>query len=599
MHPSSDLCIAFSEEVCGNTEYIECGEYTPSSDREILFQYDPEAAEMLADEFLEKGAVSQVRLKGCPSQVESSDDPDVRLAMLVISSNQYNFEGLQIPVGSNWNTELLEQLLVGYDDREVVTFLKYGWPVDRDHTIPIPDTWCGNHRGALDFPETIDEFIQDGLENGYISGPYDVSPFGNDFVTSPLNTRSKRSTNQRRILMDLSWTMIKRIKKLGRGCLMFKRDLSKSFYQLPLCPSSYRLIGFIWRGKFYFKKVMPMGLTTACLAMQRTTLAIRYILNSMGYFLCPYVDDLGGCEKPDIAWRAYLSLGRVLRDVGARESPEKAVQPTTNMEFLGNNLNSRDLTISVTSSRLSELGQQLEEWHGRRHASRQQLESIIGKLQFCCNCVRSGRLFLNRLLNFLRQMKRGPRYRIPLQAHADLQWWRVYLPQFPSSSLMWFEQFQDPDAIVASDACLEGAGGVWFLGKQFYRCTFPDVIKEGANICYLELWAIILMLKIWHTDLKNKAVVINCDNMAVVELINSGRARDVQMQQGLREVCFLAATGHFELFASHISGKTNRIPDLLSRWTMGEQYRRQFRELNLGFNRRTVRRSLFEYSHPW
>lgn len=632
--PSVDACLYSADVVCSDSEYVECEVYTPASEQEILFQYDPDAVAVFPSSDEGPGVTADGAGVAFPDRSYipvgdgSQNSYDVRLAWLVMESGSYNFEGLRIPVRSNWNTELLAQLLMGYEDAAVVDFLRYGWPVDRDPGCPIPDSWCDNHKGARDYPDVIDEFVHDGIREGYISGPHDSSPFGGLFITSPLNSCSKRSSSQRRILMDLSWphdgssvnaglsrswylgdpvelryptvkTMVERIKSLGRGCLMFKRDLSKSFYQLPLCPSAYRLIGFIWRGKFYFKKVMPMGLTTACLAMQRTTLAIRHILNCAGYFLCPYIDDLGGCEEQHKAHMAYQCLGRVLRDVGAKESPEKAVPPTTCMEFLGNNLNSEDLTISVTPERLQELDVQLSEWQERLFVSRRQLESIIGKLQFCCNCVRSGRLFLNRLLNFLRRMERGPKYRVPTQARADLLWWKWYLPEFPSCSLMWLEQFQEPDAVVASDACLIGAGAVWFQGEQFYRCSFPDSIKDGSSICVLELWALILTLKVWHSELRNKAVVVNCDNQAVVELINSGRARDLKMQQGLREVCYLAATGGFEIFASHILGVDNRIPDLLSRWDLGHQYRQQFRDLKLGFTRRPVRRSLFEFSHPW
>lgn len=342
-----------------------------------------------------------------------------------------------------------------------------------------------------------------------------------------------------------------------------------------------------------------MGWTSACLAMQRTTLALQHIHNQMGYYLCPYVDDLGGCEEKQRALQAYEALGRTMRDVGAKESIEKAVPPTTEMEFLGNNLNTIDMTISVTPDRIQELNAELEIWNTNPYVSRTQLESIIGKLQFCCHCVRSGRVFLNRLLNCLRRMRRRVRYRLPPQAAADLQWWRTYLPLFPSRSLMWLEQFQDRDQVLASDACMVGAGGIWKQGKQYYRCLFPDHVLQGASICHLELWALIVALKLWSPQLDGKAIVVQCDNQAVAELINSGRAKDVQLQQGLREVCFLAATGGFEILAEFIPGVDNRIPDLLSRWSLGEKFRAEFRRMTHGYTRRGVRQSLFYYSHDW
>lgn len=605
----------------GNHVYTEVSDCIVQENAELLFQDEVRSDGGLAETVTH----SQQAAEMPRGQVEP--DYDIELCNLILESGQFNYCGNRIPVHSHWNTDLLSQLLTGYHDRAVTEFLKYGWPVDRDPAVPISHEVPKNHKGATLFPEAVCEFINTGLANNYIAGPYDFPAFGHLSVNSPINSRPKRSSTQRRILMDLSWpqdgtsvnaglskdfylqqpmklryptvqTFIQRIKKLGPGCLMYKRDLHKSFYQLPLCPSAYRLIGFSWEGRYYFKKVMPMGLTCACMAMQRTTLALQYIHNQMGYYLCPYVDDLGGCETPEVAWAAYEALGRTMRDVGAQESPEKAVPPTPVMEFLGNNLNTLELTISVTAQRVDELKVELEEWESRPTTTRKQLESIIGKLQFCCNCVRSGRVFLNRLLNFLRCMSRRTAYRIPAEARADLKWWKTYLPQFPAKSLMWLEQFQ-VDEILASDASLKGAGGTWNEGKQYYRCVFPEFILEDSSICHLELWALLIGLKIWHTELQGKAITLHCDNQAVAELINTGRARDEKLQKGLRELCYLAATGGFEVLGKFIPGCTNRLPDLLSRWHMGEDYRKEFRKLATGFSRRTVRRSMFYYTHDW
>lgn len=341
-----------------------------------------------------------------------------------------------------------------------------------------------------------------------------------------------------------------------------------------------------------------MGLTSACYIMQRITLAFRYMHNMFGFYLCNYVDDLVGSEKEyDTAVDAYNTLGVMFDYLGVQESPEKAVPPTTEMEFLGNLLNSVHMMISVTPDRLQELERELEEWSVTINVTRRQLESIIGKLQFVCNCIRAGRLFLNRLLNFLRGTIRGRQYTMPLQAKKDIEWWRKALEKFPGTSLMWFESFEIPDAIIATDSSLQGAGGV--CGKQFYRIKYPLTFAQGCSIVHLELWALIIGIKIWLEQLKNKKVVVHCDNQAVAQLINSGRARDQILQQGLREVCYLAAVGEFEILAQFIPGVDNRLPDFLSRWSMGNQFRTAFRAAAPGFTRRPVRGSLLHYSHTW
>lgn len=278
------------------------------------------------------------------------------------------------------------------------------------------------------------------------------------------------------------------------------------------------------------------------------------------------------------------------------ESPEKSVKPTEEMEFLGNLLNSRKRTISVTLDRRLELITELENWENKKVVTRRQLESIIGKLQFVCNCVRSGRLFLNRLLNFLRRTKVGERHRLPEQARADLSWWKHCMEIFQGTTMMWYKQFEFPDQKAASDASGDAAAGV--CKEQYYRAKFPEWLKE-KNIAVKELWAIILLLKIWGPELTNLKVVLFCDNQAVADLINTGRARDLDLQDGLREVCYLAAVHELEIFGVFIPGEQNRLPDLASRWWKGPEFRREFRKRAPNHTRRSVRHSLFQCSHDW
>lgn len=198
----------------------------------------------------------------------------------------------------------------------------------------------------------------------------------------------------------------------------------------------------------------------------------------------------------------------------------------------------------------------------------------------------------------------GTRYRIPHQALKDVDWWRMALQVFPGKALMWNEKFQTPDAVVAADACMVGAGGTFTpecseRPVEYYRCRFPAHITEGATIAHLELWALIITLKIWGDKLSGKVVISYCDNEAVANLVNSGKARDAELQKGLREVCYIAAKFGFELQTRFLPGEQNRLPDLLSRWSKGQMYRDQFRKLVPNANRKPVRHSLFYYSHNW
>ena len=61
---------------------------------------------------------------------------DIQCAQIVMNTNKINAVHARIPVRSNWNFELFESLCVTDRDYQVLTFLRYGWPIDRVN-IPV------------------------------------------------------------------------------------------------------------------------------------------------------------------------------------------------------------------------------------------------------------------------------------------------------------------------------------------------------------------------------------------------------------------------------------------------------------------------------
>ena len=82
----------------------------------------------------------------------------------------------------------------------------------------------------------------------------------------------------------------------------------------------------------------------------------------------------------------------------------------------------------------------------------------------------------------------------------------------------------------------------------------------------MEIWAVMVALKLWATRLTGKYFWIHVDNDAVATVLNSGSSRDPELQNALREIAFIAASHQFVIKARHISGISNRVPDWLSRW---------------------------------
>ena len=156
-------------------------------------------------------------------------------------------------------------------------------------------------------------------------GPFKGNTFSCKAFISPLNTRDKKDSNEKPIIVDMSFPkgnsindginkdeyldkqitlkyptvdkLVEIIKLKGKGCMLFKRDLHCFYRQIPVCPKDYKKLGMVFENKWYFDKVLVMGCCSSYIA-QRITNAIGYILKEMSVDTVNYLDDLGGAETP-------------------------------------------------------------------------------------------------------------------------------------------------------------------------------------------------------------------------------------------------------------------------------------------------------------
>ena len=139
-----------------------------------------------------------------------------------------------------------------------------------------------NHKGATNYPDQVDKYIEKEIELGATIGPFECIPFKNTPVAiSPISTREKRVSSDRRIILDCSWpiraslndgidkdsylgqevnlkypTIDKLARKLymmksaehAESIYMYKEDIDRAFRQLKADLRSVPLLGYRWRG---------------------------------------------------------------------------------------------------------------------------------------------------------------------------------------------------------------------------------------------------------------------------------------------------------------------------------------------------------------
>ncbi len=150
------------------------------------------------------------------------------------------------------------------------------------------------------------------------------------------------------------------------------------------------------------------------------------------------------------------------------------------------------LTLSVTPDRMTYILEILEEWLKRNRASKKDVQSLLGKLNFIVSFVRPGRVFMSGMLTFLRSMPDRGVMELSRDFLKDVLWWQMFLPQYNGVSMMAIDNWLEPDEVYASDACLKGCGA-WlnidrhlfvknsFISMLWNFCQSVWLVRSGAR----------------------------------------------------------------------------------------------------------------------
>ena len=120
-----------------------------------------------------------------------------------------------------------------------------------------------------------------------------------------------------------------------------------------------------------------------------------------------------------------------------------------------------------------------------------------------------------------------------------------------------------PDHQIWSDTSGSwGAGAIWLT--HWLQIQWPATL-QSEQIAIKELIPIVLSCTIWGKHWKAMTIQANCDNDAVVSIINSGYSREPFLMHLLRCIFFTSTKFNFTTTAAHIPGRHNTLADAISR----------------------------------
>ena len=440
-------------------------------------------------------------------------------------------------------------------------------------------------------PRIIEEKIDKELSLGRFSGPFQVPPY-TSFIISPLGLREKKTPGEYRVIHNLSHPYdetsvnhnipkesakvqyasitdaISFINSFGPGCYMAKTDIKSAFRIVPVHPDDRHLLGFKWKGRYYFDNCLPMGCSSSCQLFELFSTALHWIvanyLPAVG--VVHVLDDfLFIAENREICQEALKLFEDICLDIGVPLAPEKTMGPSQVLPFVGIQLDTIQMEASLPEDKVEKFSGLIQQFLLRKSVKLVELQSLTGMLNFACGVISPARAFCRRLYDLAIGIRK-PYYRVKLtnEVKLDLSVWEKFLRHYNSKTfLLDYIWLSNEHLQLYTDAASTIGFGGRFGSKWFHGLWHESCLR--MNIALLEFYPICLALHIWGPILQNKCITINCDNIAVVYIINASSSKDKTIMILVRKFVFICMYYNILVRARHLAGVSNEISDMLSR----------------------------------
>ena len=276
--------------------------------------------------------------------------------------------GLQIPVVSKLNHDKWAVYLEKYWDWQLPLLIKYGFPLDFDRNHIVHSERI-NHKSATDYLDHVATYLQDEIANNAMLGPFKNPPPPplQNLHISPFMTRNKSSSANRRVIIVFSWPIghsansgvgsdcylgtdfiptypsvdkiTDEVLKLGKGCKIFKVDISRAFRHVSTDPGDLDLLGLYWEN-YFLDFSLPFEY------------AVHFIMKQEGHSIWNYIDNFLCISLPSKIGKTYTRLQELLSELGLSVSAKKLVPPSTNVTCLGIVVDTTEFTVSIPVEKL-------------------------------------------------------------------------------------------------------------------------------------------------------------------------------------------------------------------------------------------------------
>lgn len=356
------------------------------------------------------------------------------------------------------------------------------------------------------------------------------------------------------------------IRLINKGDFMASVDLRHAYYSVKVADEQQRLLCFTWQDVIYQFTCLPNGISEGPRLFTKLMKPVFATLRKEGYNVTSFIDDTlicsnsySGCIK---AIQATISL---LQKLGFCINVEKSVLiPTQCIEYLGNVINTKLMTVSLPERRLIKIRLGCANLLGQDITSIREVARVIGLLVAAFPAVELGKLHYRKLeagkIATLKQVHGNfdRKLNITADMKLDLSWW---LDNVDRHHRHIFRSGTDID--LFTDASTLGWGG--HLGCLTTSGTWSLDEKE-LHINILELKAILFSLQAFAHELEGRHIKVFCDNTTALTYVNEmGGIKSKPCNDVSSQIWDWCLKHRSWVTCSHIPGKLNTLADLASR----------------------------------
>ena len=483
---------------------------------------------------------------------------------------------------------------------------------------------CANLQSAIDNPSSITSDIAKEITKGRIAGPFTAPPTSN-ILFSPVGAVAKKDVDEYRRIHHLSWPRhtgtsvnasitdidlryatfddaIRMARRLGKGTLFAKLDVKSAFRCIAVHPTDRHLLGIEWMGQFFIDLCLPFGLKSSPAIWERFAALAEWIAtNRYGIRdIVHYVDDylVAGHASTNECKSAIDQLCAIFARLGIPINADKFKAegtPSTIIRFLGICIDSIKQISFLDSDRLLAIRTTLSEWSSRTSCNATELQSLIGTLAFASRVVQSGRPFLRRMIDTLKQPRdaravvpvvgsaianhksahkrhrsRSCRIHLTSEFHSDLRWWSSFINDWNGLSIWYDDIWTDSSTLqLSTDSNRVGFGAAcgssWFYGRWDKQQLAAADRVHTVSVPYLELYALVLSASTWGHLWCGKRITFLCDCKPIVDTLQHSTTRNQHLMSLVRCLHYIAYQHSFTFRCTHLSSRANAVADALSR----------------------------------